>query len=155
MLLAAMLAWCCACWEALTALLAWVICLLCWMACRQSLFVVGQSACYMFFAACPFTMPRVILWTASLSFLLYLLAQPCGCAPCQSAKSMQGDILCSDESAICQCPLHCQQMIHVHSAGLQAGQATAKPKPVFGRLEGDFVTTAPDVPKKVLSESKA
>lgn len=38
-------------------------------------------------------------------------------------------------------------------AGLQAGQATAKPKPVFGRLEGDFVTTAPDAPQKALNEA--
>ena len=51
--------------------------------------------------------------------------------------------------------LHYQQVIHVYNAGLQAGQATAKPKPVFGRLEGDFVTVAADVPQKVLSEAKA
>lgn len=40
-------------------------------------------------------------------------------------------------------------------AGLKAGQATAKPKPVFVRLEGDFVTTMPDVPNKALAEAKA
>lgn len=40
----------------------------------------------------------------------------------------------------------------INTAGLQAGHATAKPKPVFGRLEGDFVTTAPDAPQKALSE---
>ena len=39
--------------------------------------------------------------------------------------------------------------------GLQAGQATAKPKPVFARLEGEFVTTAPDAPAKMLASAKA
>lgn len=40
-------------------------------------------------------------------------------------------------------------------AGLKAGQATAKPKPIFVRLEGDFVTTMPDVPLQTLAEAKA
>lgn len=40
-------------------------------------------------------------------------------------------------------------------AGLKEGQVTAKPKPVFGRLEGDFVTTVPDVLHEVLAEAKA
>lgn len=39
--------------------------------------------------------------------------------------------------------------------GLKEGQVTAKPKPVFGRLEGDFVTTVPDVLHAVLAEAKA
>lgn len=51
--------------------------------------------------------------------------------------------------------MHYKQVIRVCNAGLQAGQASAKPKPVFGRLEGDFVTVAPDVPQKILSEAKA
>ena len=29
-------------------------------------------------------------------------------------------------------------------AGLHKGQKTAQPKPVFARLEGDFVTSSPD-----------
>lgn len=32
-------------------------------------------------------------------------------------------------------------------AGLHQGQTTAQPKPVFARLEGDFVTSSPDAAK--------
>ena len=70
-------------------------------------------------------------------------------------KSKQEDILYPCTSASCRCTLHYEQVLHVCIAGLQAGQATSKPQPVFGRLEGDFVTTALDVPQKSLSEAKA
>ena len=43
----------------------------------------------------------------------------------------------------------------IQSAGLQAGQTPAKPKPVFARLEGDFVTTVPNVPHKAVAEATA
>ena len=32
-------------------------------------------------------------------------------------------------------------------AGLHKGQTTAQPKPVFARLEGDYVTSTPDAAK--------
>ena len=53
--------------------------------------------------------------------------------------------------------LYCSYYLgyYVHHAGLQAGQATASPKPIFARLEGDFVTTVPDVPQKVLTQVKS
>ena len=39
-------------------------------------------------------------------------------------------------------------------AGLQAGHSIAKPKPVFARLEGDYVTSKPDVPKELAGAAK-
>ena len=38
--------------------------------------------------------------------------------------------------------------------GLQAGHSIAKPKPVFARLEGDYVTSKPDVAKELAGAAK-
>lgn len=47
---------------------------------------------------------------------------------------------CVAEGGVKHAPARCMLLF----AGLHKGQQTASPKPVFARLEGDYVTAQPD-----------